>query len=328
MNKRDKTFPLYRSVRDGDITIDSPHDFEPGVPKFLINNVAQMAWRVSGGDFYGVPGSELDSVPLRPPFQRMWVEYRVPREIPNSEVSAQITNERRPDQSVGLKVWTSPSDSVKEIRGLYAHKSERHEYEEVADHAESVLWMTVWEGEWSGSSFMSVINKALVGVPLNDSWGFFKSEQKQISLLNPGLGEMVNGAPLAKDLLDDWQSDAIASARIGLYAFALLNCKNTIEEKRTFTVSPATRRQYRIKPSDSRVDYHILRLDTKTRERAEEREEGGGPEKPLHICRGHFRTYTKDAPMFGKYTGTYWIPAHTRGNPDKGISLKDYEESP
>jgi hypothetical protein len=45
---------------------------------------------------------------------------------------------------------------------------------------------------------------------------------------------------------------------------------------------------------------------------------------PLHICRGHFKTFTEEARLFGKYTGTYWWPAHVRGSVDEGVVEKDY----
>jgi hypothetical protein len=56
--------------------------------------------------------------------------------------------------------------------------------------------------------------------------------------------------------------------------------------------------------------------------------EGGiqhnGLKKALHICRGHFSTYSEDKPLFGKYAGRFWIPAHVRGSSDVGIVGKDY----
>lgn len=51
-------------------------------------------------------------------------------------------------------------------------------------------------------------------------------------------------------------------------------------------------------------------------------------QRSMHIVRGHFSTYTEDRPLFGKYAGTFWIPAHIRGNQDKGIVTKDYEATP
>lgn len=43
-----------------------------------------------------------------------------------------------------------------------------------------------------------------------------------------------------------------------------------------------------------------------------------------HVVRGHFKTFTSDAPLFGKLVGTYWIPAHSRGNAKNGFVGKDY----
>jgi hypothetical protein len=58
------------------------------------------------------------------------------------------------------------------------------------------------------------------------------------------------------------------------------------------------------------------------------REEGGlgqhGLKKALHLVRGNFATYTEDAPLFGRYTGTFYRPQHVRGK-DKGrLSVHDY----
>jgi hypothetical protein len=48
----------------------------------------------------------------------------------------------------------------------------------------------------------------------------------------------------------------------------------------------------------------------------------------LHLVRGHFATYTEAAPLFGRQTGTFWRPAHTRGNAEHGVIEKDYEVIP
>ena len=56
--------------------------------------------------------------------------------------------------------------------------------------------------------------------------------------------------------------------------------------------------------------------------------EGGvttnGLKRALHICRGHFATYTADKPLFGHFVGTVWRPMHTRGNKKHGEVKKDY----
>lgn len=49
------------------------------------------------------------------------------------------------------------------------------------------------------------------------------------------------------------------------------------------------------------------------------------PSRALHIARGHFATYTEDKPLFGKYTGTYWRPAHVRGSAELGAIKSTYK---
>jgi hypothetical protein len=48
----------------------------------------------------------------------------------------------------------------------------------------------------------------------------------------------------------------------------------------------------------------------------------------IHLCRGHFKLYTIEHPLFGKFTGRYWWQAQARGNRKMGIILKDYEICP
>jgi len=47
-------------------------------------------------------------------------------------------------------------------------------------------------------------------------------------------------------------------------------------------------------------------------------------DRRLHICRGHFRHYTADKPLFGNYVGPVWVPAHTRGSEAAGEIDKTY----
>lgn len=45
----------------------------------------------------------------------------------------------------------------------------------------------------------------------------------------------------------------------------------------------------------------------------------------IHLCRGHFKRYTEDKPLFGKYTGLWWWQPAVRGKNKKGVIFKDYE---
>lgn len=50
--------------------------------------------------------------------------------------------------------------------------------------------------------------------------------------------------------------------------------------------------------------------------------------KAAHIKRGHFKTFTDDAPLFGKWTGTYWWDSHVAGSKAKGTVDKHYRMLP
>jgi len=46
--------------------------------------------------------------------------------------------------------------------------------------------------------------------------------------------------------------------------------------------------------------------------------------RALYICRGHFKKYDENHPLFGKITGTFWWSAHVRGNAAFGFVEKEY----
>jgi hypothetical protein len=48
-------------------------------------------------------------------------------------------------------------------------------------------------------------------------------------------------------------------------------------------------------------------------------------ENSFHFCRSHFKTYTEEKPLFGKYVGDFWWDAHARGSIKKGLVTKDYK---
>lgn len=49
-----------------------------------------------------------------------------------------------------------------------------------------------------------------------------------------------------------------------------------------------------------------------------------GVRRAMHMVRGHFATYTDEAPLFGHTTGSIWKPAHVRGHQSEGKIVKDY----
>lgn len=49
-----------------------------------------------------------------------------------------------------------------------------------------------------------------------------------------------------------------------------------------------------------------------------------GLKMALHICRGHFKDYSKGSGLFGRNKGLYWWDSHVRGDSSHGVVVKDY----
>lgn len=74
--------------------------------------------------------------------------------------------------------------------------------------------------------------------------------------------------------------------------------------------------------------YYTLKIDPiKKILNTEGQAETMGLKYALHICRGHFKTYEGKG-LFGKYPGTYFWPAHVRGDETVGKINKDYSIQP
>lgn len=111
--------------------------------------------------------------------------------------------------------------------------------------------------------------------------------------------------------------------------FAFTHCKNvSIVEQ---LPSRQERRQAQ-KRGYTPVRYRTVVIDpTKQRSTNENPLPAASEDKPhrrIHLARGHFAHYTEDKPLFGKYTGTFWRPAHVRGSAEVGTVYKDYKVKP
>ncbi|MEE8551456.1 MAG: hypothetical protein V3T08_09425 [Gemmatimonadota bacterium] len=107
-------------------------------------------------------------------------------------------------------------------------------------------------------------------------------------------------------------------------AICFMHCRNVVQREVSQPRGPS--RQWAREHGRPLVRYHVLDIDPM---KATLEAEGGvsknGLKKALHICRGHFATYTEDAPLFGNYVGTVWKPQHVRGSAQQGAVVKDYE---
>ncbi|MBO0885141.1 MAG: hypothetical protein J2P17_33385 [Mycobacterium sp.] len=109
-----------------------------------------------------------------------------------------------------------------------------------------------------------------------------------------------------------------------LMAIGLMNCKNVPLDNGSTRPVKGKGHKRRAIPAYRHV---IVRVPRPTAKASESTGESEGF-VPWHLVRGHFKTYTADAPLFGKHTGTYWWSWHAQGRPDAGEITKEYHADP
>jgi hypothetical protein len=116
------------------------------------------------------------------------------------------------------------------------------------------------------------------------------------------------------------------SMQVCLLALTFLNCKNvTVTDNEGKYATRQERRAAERRNDPPLVTYKTLQIEPMKKVLATEGNIAhNGLAKALHICRGHFATYTEERPLFGKYSGRFYIPAHVRGSADVGIVHKRY----
>ena len=118
---------------------------------------------------------------------------------------------------------------------------------------------------------------------------------------------------------------------MGLLATCFMHSRNVSLSKREAKPSEVRRRL--LKPgqrTEPTVTYHVLEIEPmKKILRTEGRSGEVGLKKALHTVRGHFKTFA-DKGMFGRddLRGSFWFEEHSRGDPDRGVVIKDYSIGP
>jgi len=113
-------------------------------------------------------------------------------------------------------------------------------------------------------------------------------------------------------------------AMVFFLATMLANCKNV--ESEAILVPPKLIRAQQKRNRVPIFRWYRLKIDP-MRKVIKNQTDGGELtyERAFHICRGHFKTFTDARPLFGRVTGRFWWPMHTRGNKEMGTVDKTYE---
>lgn len=125
-------------------------------------------------------------------------------------------------------------------------------------------------------------------------------------------------------LTDKWCKDHAQEVSTAVAILNVLHCKNV---RLAPVEAPLRLNKKRIKGGKHPIfEYHILTVDLNkgNSERSDSTGEAIGI-MPVHLCRGHFKEYSEDKPLFGKYAGRYWWQPYARGKAEQGIVTKDYQ---
>lgn len=108
----------------------------------------------------------------------------------------------------------------------------------------------------------------------------------------------------------------------GFVTLSFLNCRNVTTEEH---LPSRQQRRAAQRKGEPVTTFRTLSIEPMRKVLVSEGGlEQNGLKKALHICRGHFANYSEDKPLFGKYSGQFWIPAHVRGSQEVGTIVKDY----
>lgn len=119
----------------------------------------------------------------------------------------------------------------------------------------------------------------------------------------------------------------VVAGHVAFLTWSLLNCKNVSRVDVTEQEGP-TKKWIRRQKAPT-IKYQMLSIDPMRNSKpSHSGESSGEPKKAFHICRGHLKHYKEDGPgMFGlgKKYGTFWVPAHTRGDTKNGTIISTYD---
>lgn len=247
---------------------------------------------------------------LKLPFPVMWMEWRRPREIITQGGHAVDPRKAPVRTAVLLRQWDTPPDAK-----VYPAEKASQVDENASEWIDIILFFQNEDSTVVGPIFFAAFAIDERGSYIEDSWSGLcvpLSERDVSAMLEPQ--QAAHFRSLATEI-----SPHCYPALLGL---SFLHCKNVtriVHRPEAWHV-----RGFRKRHGRSPVSYYTLNIEPmKEVLRREGHSETVGIAKALHICRGHFANYD-EKPLFGKYTGTFWKPAHVRGSLKHGAVVKDY----
>lgn len=138
-----------------------------------------------------------------------------------------------------------------------------------------------------------------------------------------GQSKLFNLSITKEKLLDVGVEIMMIQAGIVNFCLMLLNCKNVHTE----IINPPEKLNIKRRKNGKQelFSYHVLNVTLPSQKQGYREKTDPNYHVRVHLCRGHFKEYTQEHPLFGSLTGRYWWQPHVRGQNHNGVVMKDYE---
>lgn len=265
---------------------------------FDVQVASELYWG-NKKDYYQI---DRDFGPMRMPYEAMWMEWK----IPNQGYLRGQKYER--DSDFGGHTCFACYIYTDHAQPHHPRGSEQ------AITAQMLAWSPTWLGENDNGTPIA-LNQVACQWAI-DYHGHYVPKSF-CCFLPDGLDREV------QHLLT---SEAKSNVFVACLALNLINCKNvTTAPSGVIPVRRSGREKRQGVPA---VRFHTVVLPGMTVERGKvsrKQSQANADALALHTVRGHFKTFTKEKPLLGKHTGTYWWNPAVRGNAANGKIVQDYK---
>jgi hypothetical protein len=333
--------------------LQSPADLFNNTTILVIDNVAHYLYAGTPQTYWDMM---TDFPSIAPPFERFWMEYNYPCELltPNgiekrpSNIlrsvgfffDARETKNAEADHTLDLLQILVRSPLIAPMVDRITTRMKVNGQTDIGSHE---VYMASGSGERIAIQYLEALSLLLSNKPglhidnervkRGIKWPMYTDMYFDITgnVYGPILRWMFligpDGLPVVEPMQmayrpADFNPDMGNEVWSALLALSFLHCKNVTLA--TNTPPAKLSRAHQKRRGRPLMTFKTLEIEPMKRVlKHEGRSETTGLKKALHICRGHFKDYSKHG-LFGKYKGLYWWDSHVRGNAAQGTIVKDY----
>jgi hypothetical protein len=287
---------------------------------FDLQTASETYWS-SKKDVYHL---ESDFGPLTPPYESMWCEWTVP-DVPflHTEFTAVIERLER----------IGDHETAKEYRALVEDDDNPVQLSDLigAQMAAAVESRRLDDGGW----LLAVMQLVVPPDRIHSGRVFYAPVSISIELDSSGVyvlgSHRAVGHKQSMNLVREQDASLLKSLSAGdenviWMALSLLNCKNVTTRDTGVAYGRSGREKRQGVPTKR---YHTIVLPGMSAARGHAKGRRDRDRDAItmaaHRVRGHFKTYTAEAPLLGKHVGTYWWGWNVRGSKQRGEVVSDYK---